>query len=381
MAIIDSTLREGCQAVGVSFSLAERLALVDDLVAIGIEEIELGVASHRNPELVELVAAIRARHSRRVRLALWSRCREEDIGWAAKLDLDVLSLSIPVTDRLLKSKMGCAPPKALSVAGKAVRLARRTFPYVSLGLEDATRAEPEFLDAVVDAAVRAGASRVRLADTVGIGSPGLVSRLVTRVRLRSGLAVGFHGHNDFGMATANAVSALEAGAAWVDVTVLGLGERAGNARLEELVAWLGLRQGMGKYDLSPLRPLCQRMARLTGRQVSRHHPVIGEEIFACETGLHLLGLLDDPDNYEPFPPQLMAHERRLYFGAKSGLAAVERALRNAGVLLPKSALEQVVRNLREYAKTGGTPLAAAELPGFALGVTKSSFQGAASLLR
>ena len=366
MAIIDSTLREGLQAVGVAFPLAEKVAIVGELVAIGIEEIEIGIVSRREPELAALVAAIRAAHGRKVRLALWSRCRAEDIAFASRLDLDVLSLSIPVTDRLLMSKMGCSRREALVRIEHSVRQARDAFAFVSLGLEDATRAEPEFLDQVVACAAQAGASRVRLADTVGVGSPGSVGRLVTRVREASGLAVGFHGHNDFGMATANAVAALEAGASWIDATVLGLGERAGNARLEEVVAYRSLRQGMGKYDLVRLRALCHRVAKAAGRAVAPQQPVIGEEIFACETGLHLLGLLDDPASYEPFAPDVVGGERRLYFGAKSGLKAVERSLRAAGVILPQSGLEKVVSSLREQAED--RPLAAADLPDFALRV-------------
>lgn len=363
MAIIDSTLREGLQAVGVSFSLADKVAMVGELVAIGIEEIELGIASPREAEVAALVAAARLTHGHRARLALWSRCRAEDIALAASLDLDVLSLSIPVTDRLLRSKLGCSRREALALIDRSVRQARNSFADVSLGLEDATRAEPEFLDAVVACVAQAGASRVRLADTVGLGSPGTVGRLVSRVRERSGLAVGFHGHNDFGMATANAVAALEAGASWIDATVLGLGERAGNARLEEVVAYRALRQGMGKYDLVRLRALCHQVARAVGRQVARQQPVIGEDIFACETGLHLLGLLDDPASYEPFAPDSVGGERRLYFGAKSGLKAVERSLRAAGVILPQSGLEKVVASLRAQSEAG--PLAAAELPEFA----------------
>ena len=366
MAIIDSTLREGLQAVGIAFPLAEKVALVGELLAIGVEEIEIGIACSRETEVANLVRGIRAAHGRAPRLALWSRCRAEDIALAANLDLDVLSLSIPVTERLLTSKMGCSPREALELVARSVRQARESFAYVSLGLEDATRAEPEFLDAVVACAARAGASRVRLADTVGIGSPGTVGRLVARVRERSGLVVGFHGHNDFGMATANAVAALEAGASWIDATVLGLGERAGNARLEEVVAYRSLRQGMGKYDLLRLRSLCHHVAGMAGRPIAPQQPVIGEGIFACETGLHLLGLLDDPASYEPFAPASVGGERRLYFGAKSGLKAVERSLRAAGVILPQSGLEKVVASLREQAEEA--PLAAEDLPDFALRV-------------
>ncbi len=363
MAIIDSTLREGIQTVGVAFSLAEKVAVAGELVAIGIEEIEIGIATSREAELAPLVAAIRAACGRKARLALWSRCRAEDIAFAASLDLDVLSLSIPVTDRLLMSKMGCSRREALALVERSVRQAGEAFACVSLGLEDATRAAPEFLDAVVACAANAGASRVRLADTVGLGSPGSVGRLVARVREKNGLAVGFHGHNDFGMATANAIAALEAGAGWIDATVLGLGERAGNARLEEVAAYRTLRQGMGKYDLIRLRALCHRVARAAGREVAPQQPVIGEAIFACETGLHLLGLLDDPASYEPFAPAMVGGERRLYFGAKSGRRAVERTLDAAGVRLSAPALEKVVCSLRRQSEEG--PLAAAELPDFA----------------
>jgi homocitrate synthase NifV len=165
------------------------------------------------------------------------------------------------------------------------------------------------------------------------------------------------------MATANAIAALEAGASWIDATVLGLGERAGNARLEEVVAFRALRQGMGKYDLVRLRALCHRVAEAAGRPVAPQQPVIGEGIFACETGLHLLGLLDDPASYEPFAPASVGGERRLYFGAKSGMRAVERSLRAAGVILPQKGLEKVVASLRAQAEDG--PLAASELPEFA----------------
>ncbi|MDA8163575.1 MAG: pyruvate carboxyltransferase [Desulfobacteraceae bacterium] len=369
MAIIDSTLREGLQAVGISFSPAAKAAIAGELLAIGIEEIEIGIASRREEELASLVQAIRATPGPKGRLALWSRCREEDIAVAANLDIDVLSLSIPVTDRLLASKMGCSRSGALALAERSVRQARRSFAYVSVGLEDATRAEPEFLDQMIACIARAGAARVRLADTVGHGSPGSIGRLVARVRERSGLAVGFHGHNDFGMASANAVAALDAGAEWVDATVLGLGERAGNARLEEVAAYLALRQERGAYDLVRLRALCHRVARMAGREVAPQQPVIGEEIFACETGLHLVGLLEDPASYEPFAPATVGGRRRLYFGAKSGRRAVERALGAAGVSLSASGLEQVVRSLRHGAGLGRPPLPAADLPEFARRVT------------
>lgn len=368
MGIIDSTLREGGQTVGVAFSLAEKVAIVRELAAIGIEEIELGIASRRHEELAELLGGIREEWGDGApRLALWSRCRQEDIAVAAGLDIDVLSLSIPVSDRLLRSKLRRTRQEALAIISRSIRQAKGRIPHVSIGLEDATRAEPEFLDRVIDCAVEAGADRLRIADTVGIGSPFAIGELVARVRNRSGVAVAIHAHNDFGMATANALAALESGAEWADATVLGLGERAGNARLEELVAYLAFRKAMA-YDVARVRPLCLRVAAAAGRVIAPQQPVIGQEIFACETGLHLQGLLDDPATYEPFDPRAVGGARRLYFGGKAGLRAVDMKLRAAGVRLPGRAVERVVGILRQQAQEGAPPLSEGELPCFALRV-------------
>ena len=145
--LIDSTLREGGQAVGVHFTPTEQYAVVQELAAIGIEEIEVGIASRRyQKELAELVRDIRAVHGGTLRLAAWARCRAEDIEVAARGGVDVLSLSIPVSERLLLSKLSLPPQEVLALLAGAVKQAKGLIPYVSLGLEDATRAEPAFLD-------------------------------------------------------------------------------------------------------------------------------------------------------------------------------------------------------------------------------------------
>jgi len=350
--LIDSTLREGEQTVGVHFSAAQKSEICPLLCRVGIEEIELGVATRLDPGLPGLVQACRRLP---VRIALWARCRPDDIDFAASLRPDVLSLSIPVSELHLRKKLGRDREWALAAVRDGVRQARTLgIPFVSLGLEDATRAEPDFVDKVVAVAAAAGANRIRIADTVGVANPLEISALVRRVQDLVPLAIGVHTHNDFGMASANAIAALEAGAQWADVTVLGLGERAGNARLEELTAYLTVRRGRS-YRLEALAPLSSLVARAAGRAVAPQQPVVGADIFACETGLHLQGLEQDPATYEPYPPETVGSHRRLLYGSKIGRRAVRAQLAALGPPLSESQLEETVRAVRQQTREQGRP--------------------------
>ena len=181
------------------------------------------------------------------------------------------------------------------------------------------------------AAERHGAVRVRIADTVGIASPSQFVKLITTLKKElNSCQLAVHTHNDFGMATANAIAALEAGASSVDAVVLGLGERTGCARLEEIVGYLSLAKGVQKLKAEFLKPLAHYVAQITGRSIAGNRPVIGENIFTCETGLHLQGLQNKPETYEPFSPEKVQAERKLLFGAKSGRQAILKRMQSAG---------------------------------------------------
>lgn len=358
--LIDSTLREGGQTVGVNFAPEEQLAIVDGLARVGIEEIEVGVASSRNPLLRELIQYCRA-SGYKGRLALWSRCHAADVALAADLGPDILSLSIPVSALHIEKKLGKTRHWVKDIAGAAIRQALALgIPQVSLGLEDASRAEPEFLEEMVHMAAASGAFRIRLADTVGILSPGEMQDLVTMIQQWTALPLGVHCHNDFGMATANSLAALEAGAAWADVTVLGLGERAGNARLEELVGYLAVRRQRA-YAIREIPALCQTVALAAGRRIEPHHPVVGQKIFSCETGLHVQGLLRAPETYEPFSPVRVGAARQLLFGEKTGRRAIADLLTHSGALPSEPELAGMVEKIRQTAKTLGRPLLAGEV--------------------
>lgn len=323
--LVDSTLREGSQAPVAYLTSARKRAVVAHVLRIGVEEVELGHAvtepAYRPEPLVDLLE-LAARLRPDVRRAVWCRARGDDIEAAAALGPDVVSFAVPVSDLHLSARLRKSRAWALDEVGRLVDLARSAgVGYVSVGLEDATRADLGHLDRVVAAADAAGADRVRIADTVGVAEPGEVVRLVERVRAGFRGEVGVHVHDDFGMATAGAVAALVAGADWADVSLTGLGERAGIARTEEVAAWLVARRG-ADYDLLAAREAARCLTMRVGRVVPAHAPVIGSEIFACESGLHLAGLAADPATYEPYPPELVGAERLWRLGRGSGRAAV-----------------------------------------------------------
>jgi homocitrate synthase NifV len=323
--LVDSTLREGLQAPVAYLTKAQQRAVLASVLRIGVEEVELGHAvtepAYRPEPLADLIE-LAARLRPGVRRAIWCRARADDIEAAAALGPDVVSFAVPVSDLHLTTRLRKSRGWALDEVGRLVALARAAgVGYVSVGLEDATRADPGHLDRVVAAADAAGADRVRIADTVGVTEPGELVRLVERVRAGFRGEVGVHVHDDFGMATAGAVAALAAGADWADVSLTGLGERAGISRTEEVAAWLVARRGAG-YDLVAAREAARCLTTWVGRVVPSHAPVIGSEVFACESGLHLAGLAADPATYEPYPPELVGAERIWRLGRGSGRAAV-----------------------------------------------------------
>ena len=351
--LVDSTLREGSQTVGVAFTLEQKVAIARYLTRVGVEEVEVGIASPLDRELPGLVARCRSEAGVR-RLGLWCRCREEDIACALRLRPEVLSLSVPVSDLHITVKLGLDRVAVAKIVAEAVLKARAAVDYVSLGLEDATRAEPGFLREIIAVACANGVDRIRIADTVGVATPGSIAALIRELR-RFAVEIGVHMHNDFGMATANAIAALEAGAHWADVTVLGLGERAGNSRLEEVAGYLAL-QGARPYETTLLPDLARLAADCAGRKIEPHHPVIGAGIFTCETGLHLAGLAKNPQTYEPYEPSLVGAKRHLSYGAKVGRQGVAERLRQLGLHCQEAQLGRLAEAFRLRCRDLGRPL-------------------------
>lgn len=245
---------------------------------------------------------------------------------------------------------------------KSIDFARQEGLSVSVGFEDATRSDPEFLSKMAQAAEQHGVKRIRIADTVGIASPGQFGRLVSDIQKQlTFCSVAVHTHNDFGMATANAIAALEAGASSVDGVVLGLGERTGCARLEEIVGYLCLARGRSGLAPELLKPLARYVGKIAGRSIAGNRPVIGNDIFTCETGLHLQGLQNNPHTYEPFCPTKVQAERKLLFGAKIGRRAIQHHINQLKPKFANNLPDSAVLAVRKTASKLQRPLNDSEI--------------------
>ena len=359
--IIDTTLREGEQTPGLLFSLPEKKRVLDGLAMIGVSEAELGISSKLHPCSGPLINYCRTNHSN-LKLSLWCRCRIEDIIHASKLRPDILSLCVPVSDIHLQDRLHKDRLWAQKTMEASIDLARQEGLTVSIGFEDATRSDPDFLLKMAKAAEQHGAVRIRIADTVGIASPTQFAGLVTTLKQAiHDCRLAVHTHNDFGMATANAIAALEAGASSVDAVVLGLGERTGCARLEEIVGYLSLARGITQLRAEYLKPLAHYVAAISGRRIAGNRPVIGDDIFTCETGLHLQGLQNKPQTYEPFDPERVRAERKLLFGSKSGRRAILQRMNQMDGSFSGEVTEQAIQSVRMEAMRLRRPLSDSEL--------------------
>jgi len=257
----------------------------------------------------------------------------EDLSAAARCNVNAVHISLPVSSIQLDA-LGNDHAWVLDQLRHFLPMACRDFDQVTVGAQDATRADREFLHRFAPISGALGASRIRLADTVGIGTPGTVAKLVGDLKqIVPFLPIEFHGHNDLGMATANAVTALEAGADAVSVTVNGLGERAGNSALEQVA--MALEQHVrlrSKIRIDRLLSLCRIVARAAGKPINPAQPVVGEQAFVHESGIHCHALFKDSRTYEPFDPcSIGRRNRRFVLGTHSGAATIRHLLGKAGI--------------------------------------------------
>lgn len=359
--IIDTTLREGEQTPGVLFSLSEKKLILDGLVRIGVGEAELGISSTHYSCPGLLIEYCRNVHPG-LNLSLWCRCKQEDIAHGISLRPDILSLSIPVSNIHLKERLSRDKEWALRAMTKGIEQAKNAGVAVSVGFEDATRCSQRRLQEFASVAEKHGAMRIRVADTVGISTPKQIADITQYLKaILTSCKLAVHTHNDFGMATANGLAALDAGASFVDAVVLGLGERTGCARLEEVVGYLSLIKNSNSLHPEFLKPLAHYVAQITKSQIPGNQPLIGNNIFTCETGLHVQGLQNNPHTYEPYAPRRVQAERKILFGSKSGRRAVVQQLSHMGIELAHELPDSAVATLRETATKLKRPLNGVEL--------------------
>ncbi|MES0098748.1 homocitrate synthase [Mesorhizobium sp. M0019] len=350
----DTTLRDGEQAPGVAFTTTEKLEIAESLAAAGVTEIEIGTPVMGADEIETIRAAVERRLP--VRLMAWCRMTSLDFDAAIESGVHAVNLSLPASDIQLAAKLGLDKAGALHVIEHMVRRAAAAGFFVAVGCEDASRANRDHLARVIETAARAGASRVRLADTVGVLDPFSTFELVAQLVAQSPIDLEFHAHNDLGLAAANTLAAIRAGARHASVTVLGLGERAGNAALEEVAAAMAVFDGADTgIELTALPDLAAQVAWAARRQTAAIKPVVGADVFTHESGIHVAGLLKDSRTYQGLDPALVGRCRRIVIGKHSGATAIAHVLSESGRDLdPDLAAAMVARVRREAAETKST---------------------------
>lgn len=358
--IVDTTLRDGEQMPGVAFSDAEKLDLAHLLAAAGVDEIEAGIPAMGLAECALLRQLADANLP--CRLTVWCRCLEADIAAAAQTGITGIHLSIPASDIHLRA-MHRTRGWRLDTLRRLLPEARARFAFLSVGAQDASRADAEALVELAKLAADAGVDRFRLADTVGIWTPrqagetvGLVARAVPE------LALGVHTHNDLGMATANTVAAVEAGARFADVTVNGIGERTGNAPLADVA----LAVAVGAVARTGIRPdhlpgLSQRVAACAGVPIPVNAPIVGRNAFRHESGIHVKAQLADRAAYEPFDPALLGRPPEIAIGKHSGSCALQRVLGDCGILVSNRDATDLLPRVRLAAESRRRCLTRGEL--------------------
>ncbi|WP_099314253.1 homocitrate synthase [Clostridium paraputrificum] len=343
--VVDTTLRDGEQTAGVVFANEEKLAIATMLSDLGVDQLEVGIPTMGGDEKNAIKSIVK--RNLKSSIMAWNRAVISDIQESIDCGVDAVAISISVSDIHIKNKLKTSREWVLENMVKSVEYAKKNGLYVSVNGEDASRADREFLIKFMKAAKEVGADRFRYCDTVGVMGPFQIEEEIKCLHDNAKLDIEMHTHNDFGMATANTIAGLRGGANHVGVTVNGLGERAGNAALEEVVMALKFVYGCDvNMDTTMFREISEYVSKASGRELPIWKAIVGTNMFAHESGIHADGAIKNPKNYEAFDPSVVGLERQIVIGKHSGKAAIVNKFKEYNIELTNEEASVILEMVR-----------------------------------
>ena len=349
--IFDTTLRDGEQTPGVALTTDEKIQIAQKLNNLGVDKIEVGFPASSHGE-IESAKRIKERDLDSTLVGL-ARSLKDDIDAVLDADLEYVHTFIGTSPLHRNYKLRMDKEKIIETSVSAVEYAKDHGLTVEFSAEDATRTERDFLFEVFTEVVSAGADFIDVPDTVGILTPVLTRELITDIKNNFTAPISVHFHNDFGLATANTLTAIECGANQAHVTINGLGERTGNCSLEELVMTLKSAYGIDLgLDTTRLYSLSNLVGRLTGIKMPVNKPIVGDNAFAHESGIHVHGILNNSSTYEPISPEMVGHSRRIVLGKHTGANAVKSKLKENHIDLNDDQFQKVFDEIKSLGDSG-----------------------------
>lgn len=346
--IDDTTLRDGEQTAGVVFSNHEKIRIARFLDEVGVDQIEVGIPAMGGDEkeTIKKIADLNLRTS----ILAWNRTVIDDVKHSLDCGVQAVALSISASDIHIEHKLRKDRAWVLESVKVSTNFAKSHGLYISVNAEDASRADFDFLVEFAKAAKENGADRLRYCDTLGIMEPFGTFEVIKRLRETVDIEIEMHTHNDFGMATANALAGIKAGATWVNTTVNGLGERAGNAALEEVIMALKCIGGVDLgFKTERFRELSEYVANASARTIPVWKSIVGANVFAHESGIHADGVLKHPKTYEAFTPEEVGLYRQIVIGKHSGSHAIVAKFHEYGIELTEEEAKDILASVRKAA--------------------------------